>query len=102
MVNGERMLIECQRRCSPMTLLLCDLDHFKRLNDAYGHQTGDQVLVAFSQVLAETLGTKDVFARIGGEEFTCLLAATDEQAAWLLRGFANQRDNCDTPPKGGK
>ncbi|ROM23438.1 hypothetical protein BK645_21470 [Pseudomonas protegens] len=49
------------------------------------------VLVAFSQVLAETLGTKDVFARIGGEE-----------AAWLLRGFANQRDNCDTPPKGGK
>ncbi|WP_183001091.1 MULTISPECIES: GGDEF domain-containing protein [unclassified Pseudomonas] len=39
------------------------------------------VLVAFSQVLAETLGTKDVFARIGGEEFACLLAATDEQAA---------------------
>lgn len=81
MVNGERMLIECQRRGSPMALLLCDLDHFKRLNDAYGHQTGDQVLVAFSQVLAETLGTKDVFARIGGEEFACLLAATDEQAA---------------------
>lgn len=81
MVNGERMLIECQRRCSPMALLLCDLDHFKRLDDAYGHQTGDQVLVAFSQVLAETLGTKDVFARIGGEEFACLLAATDEQAA---------------------
>ncbi|SES21284.1 GGDEF domain-containing protein [Pseudomonas sp. NFPP19] len=81
MVNGERMLIECQRRGSPMALLLCDLDHFKRLNDAYGHQTGDQVLVAFSQVLAETLGTKDVYARIGGEEFACLLAATDEQAA---------------------
>ncbi|PZP03554.1 MAG: GGDEF domain-containing protein [Pseudomonas protegens] len=81
MVNGERMLIECQRRGSPMALLLCDLDHFKRLNDAYGHQTGDQVLVAFSQVLAETLSTKDVFARIGGEEFACLLAATDEQAA---------------------
>ncbi|WP_309475968.1 GGDEF domain-containing protein [Pseudomonas protegens] len=81
MVNGERMLIECQRRGSPMALLLCDLDHFNRLNDAYGHQTGDQVLVAFSQVLAETLGTKDVFARIGGEEFACLLAATNEQAA---------------------
>ncbi|WP_248766450.1 GGDEF domain-containing protein [Pseudomonas protegens] len=81
MVNGERMLIECQRRGAPMALLLCDLDHFKRLNDAYGHQTGDQVLVAFSQVLAETLDTKDVFARIGGEEFACLLAATDEQAA---------------------
>lgn len=81
MVNGERMLIECRRRGESVALLLCDLDHFKRLNDAFGHQTGDQALIAFSQVLSETLRKKDIFARIGGEEFACLLAVTNEQSA---------------------
>ncbi|MBW8356156.1 MAG: GGDEF domain-containing protein [Pseudomonas sp.] len=81
MVHGEKMLIECQRRGAPLALLLCDLDHFKRLNDAFGHQTGDQALIAFSRVLSETLRGKDVFARIGGEEFACLLESTDEQSA---------------------
>jgi len=84
MVNGERLLIECQRQAVPIALLLCDLDHFKRLNDAFGHHTGDQALIAFSQVLSENLHGKAVFARIGGEEFACLLASTDEQAALLV------------------
>ena len=81
MVHGEQMLIECQRRGAPLALLLCDLDHFKRLNDTFGHQTGDQALIAFSRVLSENLRDKDVFARIGGEEFACLLESTDEQSA---------------------
>ncbi|MGC5704151.1 GGDEF domain-containing protein [Pseudomonas sp. NFXW11] len=81
MAHGERMLAECRRRQQPVALLLCDLDHFKRLNDAFGHQTGDQALIAFSQVLTQTLGNKDVFARIGGEEFACLLANVDEATA---------------------
>ena len=61
-------------------MLLCDLDHFKRINDALGHQTGDQSLIAFSQLLTQTLNSKNVFARIDGEEFACLLAAADERA----------------------
>lgn len=81
MAKGERMLIECRRRGESVALLLCDLDHFKRLNDAFGHQTGDQALIAFSQVLTQTLRKQDVFARIGGEEFACLLATADEQTA---------------------
>ncbi|RXU61366.1 GGDEF domain-containing protein [Pseudomonas protegens] len=94
MVNGERMLIECRRRGESVALLLCDLDHFKRLNDAFGHQTGDQALIAFSQVLTQTLRKQDVFARIGGEEFACLLATADEQTAIqvaerIREGFAH-------------
>lgn len=81
MANGTQLLGECQHRGEPVALLLCDLDHFKRLNDAFGHQTGDQALIAFSQVLSDTLRNRDVFGRIGGEEFACLLAAADEQTA---------------------
>ncbi|WP_409297837.1 diguanylate cyclase [Pseudomonas sp. KCJK8993] len=81
MANGERLLAGCQRHGAPVSLLLCDLDHFKRLNDTFGHQTGDQALIAFSQVLVHTLRANDAFGRIGGEEFACLLAAVDEQEA---------------------
>lgn len=81
MVHGEQMLAECARREEPVALLLCDLDHFKRLNDAFGHQMGDQALVAFSQVSLENLRPQDVFARIGGEEFACLLMNTREPQA---------------------
>lgn len=78
---GERMLEQAQQRDIPVTLLLCDLDHFKRLNDAFGHQTGDQALIAFSQITSQNLRQHDVFARIGGEEFACLLTNTDEHQA---------------------
>ncbi len=54
MAKGERMLIDSRRRGKSVALLLCDLYHFKRLNDAFGHQTGDQALIAFSQVLTQT------------------------------------------------
>ncbi|MEG0858193.1 MAG: GGDEF domain-containing protein [Pseudomonas sp.] len=82
--RGERLLVECSRRGEPVTLLLCDLDNFKRLNDSYGHQTGDQALIAFSQVASQGIRQEDVLGRIGGEEFACLLANTDERTALLV------------------
>lgn len=82
--GGKQLLAECSRRGEPVALLLCDLDHFKRLNDAYGHQTGDQALIAFGQVASQRIRQQDVFGRIGGEEFACLLANTDEHAALLV------------------
>lgn len=93
MQHGEQLLSHCQRRGEPVALLLCDLDNFKRLNDAFGHQTGDEALIAFSRISAEKLRKKDVFARIGGEEFACLLADTDEHTAVqvaerIRQGFA--------------
>ncbi|MDD1017168.1 GGDEF domain-containing protein [Pseudomonas rubra] len=81
MAQGEQLLANCARRGQPVALLLCDLDHFKRLNDVYGHQTGDQALIAFSQVTRQSVRQEDVFGRIGGEEFACLLANTDEPTA---------------------
>lgn len=81
MLKGEKLLTDSARRQHNVSLLLCDLDHFKRLNDSFGHPMGDQALIAFSQVTQATLRKGDVFARIGGEEFACLLADSDEAAA---------------------
>jgi diguanylate cyclase (GGDEF)-like protein len=81
MSHGEQLLTHCKRRVEPVALLLCDLDHFKRLNDSFGHPMGDQALIAFSRILTGNLRNHDVFGRIGGEEFACLLNGADEQEA---------------------
>ena len=65
----------------PYALLLCDLDHFKRINDQWGHQAGDHVLCATAQLLQQLVGTRGLVARYGGEEFAVLLYATDVQHA---------------------
>lgn len=62
-------------------LLMMDLDHFKRLNDAHGHAFGDDVLRNFAAILRRTLGPGDLAARYGGEEFVALLTRTDKQSA---------------------
>ncbi|QLG92952.1 GGDEF domain-containing protein [Pseudomonas yamanorum] len=81
MLYGIQLLAVRARADKPVALLLCDLDRFKRLNDNFGHPMGDQALIAFSQVAREALGKHDLLARIGGEEFACLLADTDETRA---------------------
>jgi two-component system, cell cycle response regulator len=60
------------RHESPLGLLLFDLDHFKRVNDEYGHLGGDRVLTEFAAVILESIRHEDVFARYGGEEFAVL------------------------------
>ena len=82
MLKGEQLLADNARRSQCVALLLCDLDHFKRLNDSFGHPMGDQALIAFSQVIRATVRRGDVFARIGGEEFAVLLADSDEAGAF--------------------
>jgi len=65
-------------------LILMDVDHFKKVNDTYGHQKGDAVLIAVSDILAQTVRTGDVLARWGGEEFVVLLPDVDsEKAAYV-------------------
>ena len=71
---GQALLQRGRMRGEPVALLLCDLDFFKRLNDTFGHQAGDRALVDFGQVIARRMRRQDVFGRIGGEEFACLLA----------------------------
>lgn len=65
----------------PLSLLMCDIDHFKSVNDTYGHRVGDQVLVAIAHLLRNTLRVSDIIARYGGEEFAILLPATATRGA---------------------
>lgn len=66
---------------NPLTFLIWDIDHFKEINDQYGHAIGDEVLRGVAQQLAERIRSTDFVARYGGEEFAMLLPGADIQAA---------------------
>lgn len=66
------------------SLLLLDIDHFKTVNDTHGHATGDQVLIAFSRAIEQGMPKGCLFARLGGEEFACLLPRIGVQQALAL------------------
>ena len=72
------------RHKSPLSLLMLDADHFKKVNDAHGHLAGDHVLVALSSCISGTLRIEDLFARYGGEEFAILCRETDVDKAAIL------------------
>jgi diguanylate cyclase len=68
----------------PLCLMLVDIDHFKRFNDTWGHQTGDQVLRLVAMTLKSNLKGKDMAARYGGEEFAAILPETDLEGAVIV------------------
>lgn len=67
--------------CQPLSVIVCDLDFFKRINDNYGHVQGDKVIQYAASVLQKNVRTQDAAARIGGEEFALLLVGTGPQDA---------------------
>jgi diguanylate cyclase (GGDEF)-like protein len=71
------------RTASPLALVLFDLDHFKAINDTYGHGKGDEVLAAVGAIAADTLRASDFVGRLGGEEFAAVLAGTDRNGGIL-------------------
>jgi diguanylate cyclase len=71
----------------PLSLVMCDIDHFKAFNDTWGHQTGDQVLRLVANCLSENVKGRDTAARYGGEEFVVILPQTELAGAVNL---ANQ------------
>lgn len=82
----ERLQQETKRVCRygpPVSLLMIDIDHFKKINDTYGHQAGDTVLSGLAGLIKEKLRETDLLARYGGEEF-CLVATGTEQAGALV------------------
>ncbi len=89
----ERELARCKREGLPLALIMIDIDHFKRVNDTYGHQAGDEVLKALGAMLVTLARAEDVACRYGGEEFLLLLPkmplpAARERAEKLRTSFA--------------
>jgi diguanylate cyclase (GGDEF)-like protein len=80
----KKALSRAERRSEQVALLLLDLDHFKKLNDTYGHPAGDAALRHLAGVLGRSLRQGDQAARIGGEEFAVILPGIDDQGARLL------------------
>lgn len=83
--------LNLQHRCqTPLSLLIMDIDFFKQINDAYGHDAGDQVLKAVAQQLSNIMRNSDLLFRYGGEEFVALLRNTPSSGALLLAERARQ------------
>jgi diguanylate cyclase (GGDEF)-like protein len=80
----KRMVAQASRQVSPLSAALLDLDHFKHINDAYGHSRGDEVLAAVATVLRSSVRDSDFVGRYGGEEFLILLPDTDKQQAAIV------------------
>lgn len=70
-----------ERYNAPLSLLMLDLDHFKRINDTYGHQTGDDILITCAEQLRLASRSIDIIGRIGGEEFLIILPGTNQTEA---------------------
>lgn len=87
---AERETARCERYRSPMSMIMFDIDHFKRINDQYGHSAGDRVLEFVADRVRAILRQCDIAFRIGGEEFLLILPGTTageaRQAAERLRG----------------
>lgn len=77
----ERERSRAERSGAPFCIAMIDLDHFKRVNDTYGHAAGDAVLRSFAAVVQDTMRATDVFGRYGGEEFLVILVGTGAGAA---------------------
>jgi diguanylate cyclase (GGDEF)-like protein len=91
LLNKRTLIIEAERRIKvakrfgkPLSLLVCDIDHFKNVNDTYGHDVGDVVIKGLGDVLRRIKRDTDAVGRFGGEEFVILCEQTDEEGALNL------------------
>jgi diguanylate cyclase (GGDEF)-like protein len=73
-----------RRHRIPFTFIMFDIDHFKKVNDKYGHPTGDEVLVSIAKIISEMIRAEDVFGRFGGEEFAILAPRIDLEGATIF------------------
>lgn len=80
----QGLLLKHARTPLPLTMIVTDIDHFKRVNDAYGHQCGDMVISAFGKLITQLTRKTDLAGRIGGEEFCIILWNADEKGGMLI------------------
>ena len=98
----EEEIMRTMRGKAPLACLLIDVDHFKRINDSYGHQAGDSVLRQVAAVLRQHLRGQDVLARYGGEEFVALLSsATLERAEIIAERIRTALEQRELPLESG-
>lgn len=81
--EAEKMVVHCRRHNCPFSAVLFDLDHFKTINDRFGHHQGDLVLIDFCRLVSGLMPPEGRFARLGGEEFAAIVALGEQDAqAW--------------------
>ena len=80
----EKEIQRAKRYAHPLSFIITDLDYFKDINDNYGHQTGDTILIQLAGILLENIRDIDIVARWGGEEFVMILPDTDKEQALSL------------------
>ena len=79
--NLEKEVNRCQRYKHPLSLIMCDIDHFKDFNDTFGHLSGDLALTKVAHIIADNVRASDIVARYGGEEFAVILLETGIEEA---------------------
>lgn len=82
--KAEDIKASAARHSDPFSIIMADIDHFKKINDTYGHACGDAVLVALADSFRSIVRESDVLARMGGEEFAILLPRTNKEEALVL------------------
>jgi diguanylate cyclase len=80
----KKEMVRARRYKFPLSIVMCDIDHFKKINDTYGHKIGDRVLQKLAKSLQESVRTSDNIYRYGGEEFLILLPHTDGEHAVIF------------------
>ncbi len=82
--RGREIIEEYKRTGKPFSVCILDIDHFKNINDTYGHQTGDIILKEFTKVISKNLRPYDILGRYGGEEFIVILKDADVRESHLI------------------
>lgn len=87
MIEAEKLLVEARQASQPTAVVMFDLDHFKSVNDTYGHLAGDEVLTDFAAIAVARLPRRSMFCRMGGEEFAAVLPGTDHLTAMEIAEY---------------
>jgi len=99
----EEEIVRCEKFKHPVSLIMSDIDHFKKFNDTYGHQEGDIVLIETAKIFRLTARDVDIAARYGGEEFAIILPETDtEEAKTIAENIRQKVEAYEYPSKQGK